>query len=123
MDNNLLAVYGTLKRGFGNNRLLSTSEFIGEDIIETDMTMISMGGFPGLVETPGTKNKIHIEVFKPDSEETKKRIDSLEGHPGWYKKKEITTAFGPANVYYFSENEYSITENNIIRDGNWKRNY
>lgn len=123
MKEQLLAVYGTLKRGYGNNRLLNTSEFVGEDIIKTDMTMISMGGFPGLVDTPGVKNDIHIEVFKVTSQDVAERIDGLEGYPGWYNKKEVDTVYGPAKIYFFEEGRYSINEDRIVKDGNWKPFY
>ena len=120
MKEQLLAVYGTLKRGHGNyNHLLTTSEFLGAEVVKEDMTMISMGGFPGLVETPGVTTDIHIEVFKVNDPEIAKRVDRLEGYPGWYDKKEINTSFGKASVYYFKEGQYKVNESNIVKNGNW----
>ena len=44
-------VYGTLKEGFGNNRLLKDSQKISEDAVE-GFVMYHMGGFPGVVPSP-----------------------------------------------------------------------
>ena len=45
MENKLLFVYGTLKRGFGNNRLINHAKFIGT-AISVDKYYVDGWGFP-----------------------------------------------------------------------------
>lgn len=45
MENKYLFVYGTLKRGFGNNRLINQCKLIG-DFISVDRFDVSGYGFP-----------------------------------------------------------------------------
>ncbi len=84
-------VYGTLKQGHGNNRILqqsSTAKFIENAITEPNFTMISLGAFPGVVE--GGSTAIHGEIWSVEDDETKRRLDSLEGY---YKNKNFSYSF------------------------------
>lgn len=79
-----VAVYGSLKKGFGNHRLLgATSEFIGTGITEPKYKMYSLGGFPGL---HSGNDRIFVEVYLVDANKTLPNLDLLEGHPSWYKR-------------------------------------
>lgn len=84
-------VYGTLKRGRGNNALLSDSEFIGEAY---SGKLGALGGhtvpffYPEeILEHLGQQDsiaRIKGEVWKTDSSRTLRRLDTLEGHPNFY---------------------------------------
>ena len=78
-----VAVYGSLRRGFGNHGLLEDSLFIGEALTEARYTMLHLGGFPGVVKKGNTS--ITVELYDVD-EETLRRLDRLEGHPGFYER-------------------------------------
>ena len=82
----LIAVYGSLKRGFGNHSLLAKSRFVAEATTEPTFTMLSLGGFPGIVA--GGETAIWCEVYEVDKE-TLHRLDRLEGHPDFYKRQDI----------------------------------
>lgn len=99
-----LFVYGTLKKGFGNHRLLEGAKFLGEDTIPGGM--ISLGGFPGwLGEGEGyTKG----EVYEID-EEHLHATDRLEGYDirspdnSFYIRRSITaTVQGEVLVYQYN---------------------
>lgn len=77
-------VYGTLKRGHGNHRLLANARFIGTGISEPVFTMLHLGGFPGIVRSGETA--IHGELYEVD-EGTLHRLDRLEGHPSFYERQ------------------------------------
>ena len=111
----LVAVYGSLKQGFGNNRLLSASVLKGTDQTPPDYTMYSMGGFPCITEEPGTS--IHIEVYEID-EEVFQRLDWLEGYPRFYNRKEIDTVYGTAWIYYIKDPD-NLGHLNKVVDGEW----
>ena len=59
-------VYGTLLSGFGNHaRLLAgRSKMIGEAQTYAEYTMVSLGGFPGVIE--GGDTSIQGEVYEVD---------------------------------------------------------
>ena len=69
-------VYGTLKRGYGNNRLLTRSTFVSEGVVRNHRLYNS--GFP--VATPSEGDSITGEVWDiGDSKDTLENLDSLEG--------------------------------------------
>ena len=83
-------VYGSLKSQHGNNVLLQEVEAtcLGYDSITGDFTMISFGGFPGIVRTttdPKSVKTIFGELWMTN-EEGLKALDMLEGHPNFYER-------------------------------------
>jgi gamma-glutamylcyclotransferase (GGCT)/AIG2-like uncharacterized protein YtfP len=82
----LVFVYGSLKRGYWNNRLLATSRFLAEAITVEDNFVMYDGAFP-YVATGGI-SKVKGELFEVDNEETLRNLDRLEGVPTHYIRKE-----------------------------------
>lgn len=117
----LYAVYGTLRQGFGNNRLLQNeySEYLGTQTLSAPFRMVSMGGFPGMISTPGKESTITIEVFSVSSPTVEKRLDMLEGYPGWYDKQTINTEWGTAFIY--TQTEDQVGSNPPVESGDWKQ--
>lgn len=118
-------VYGTLKRGYGNNRILqqsSTAEFIEEAVTEPKFNLYHLGGFPGVTENGETA--VHGEIWAVSDQETKRRLDMLEGYrkdapkQGLYDKKIININNKKVNIYLIN-NYYN--ENNKIKTGKWER--
>jgi gamma-glutamylcyclotransferase (GGCT)/AIG2-like uncharacterized protein YtfP len=93
-------VYGTLKSGHGNNRLLRESQMLGRCVLHLPYTFVHLGGFPGLVRTNPTPapRPVGGEVWEVD-ERTLARLDMLEGHPSFYERLTIETPFGTAWTY------------------------
>ncbi len=91
-------VYGSLKSKQGNNLLLQQAgaECLGYDSITGDFTMISFGGFPGVVRTTTDDGAVHPlktiygEVWMTD-EEGLAALDMLENHPSWYERIKYRT--------------------------------
>jgi gamma-glutamylcyclotransferase (GGCT)/AIG2-like uncharacterized protein YtfP len=115
----LYAVYGTLRQGWGNNRLLQNefSEYLGTQKTEPKFTMVSMGGFPGLVAEGNTAAT--IEVFRVTSKDVERSLDRLEGYPGWYDKIKIPTQWGEAFVYTQTMNQ--VKGCSVIACGDWNQ--
>lgn len=117
-------VYGTLKRGWGNNRILqqsSTAQFIEEAVTEPKFNLYHLGGFPGVTENGETA--VHGEIWSVQDVETKRRLDMLEGYRkedptgGLYNKKTIKINNKQVNIYLI--NRYN-NEKNIIKSGKWE---
>lgn len=113
MQNNRVFVYGTLKRGFGNHRLLEGSTFVDEAITKGEMR--SLGGFPGV--TLHGNQQIHGEIYAVD-DETMERCDRLEGHPRWYNRQIVETSKGPAWMYTLDDSQ--MQQCPVVKDGTWR---
>lgn len=100
----LVAVYGTLKQGFGNHVVLGdAAEFMGEEKL-SNWAMYSYGHFPFIVPTNDCDDTVHVEVYAIPN---LKRTDRLEGYDngyqGFYDRKKVETTFGDAWIYFFPE--------------------
>ena len=88
LETHVVAVYGTLKRGHGNHRAyLEDSKFMGRGKTKDKYPLV-VSGLPYLIEKKGKGHNVEVEVYKVD-DETLNRLDILEGHPDWYKRKQI----------------------------------
>lgn len=116
----LYAVYGTLRQGFGNNRILQneSSQYLGTETKKMPFRMVSLGGFPALISSPKKEHTITIEVFRVTSSTVEQRLDNLEGYPGWYDKVQIETQWGTAYVYTMTEDQYGKAP--LVESGDWK---
>lgn len=87
MDN-LVAVYGTLKKGYNNyNSYLRRSVYLGGGVT-TDKYPLIIRGLPYMVNQKGMGHNVEVDVFKV-SDEVLENLDRLEGHPKWYKREEV----------------------------------
>jgi gamma-glutamylaminecyclotransferase len=87
----LVAVYGTLKRGRGNHRVLGNAWHIG-DGLTCDKYLMADHGIPYCYKDklPGESGgRITIEVYKPRNKEQWEALDGLEGHPEHYCREMI----------------------------------
>jgi len=116
---NRVVVYGSLKRGFGNHRLLETAEFVGPCVFRG--TMYSLGGFPAVSLHGDTQ--IVGELYDVD-DATLSRLDGLEGFRGhgernWYEREKIETNKGPAWVYT-QDADQQLSSYPIVKSGVWE---
>ena len=100
----LVAVYGSLRRGMGNHRLL-----VGFPLLSTERVkgwdMYSYGAFPYI--TPSEDGEITIEVYAVPIDELLGSLDSLEGYPSFYDRKKIQTSKGEAWIYFIDQGSNS----------------
>jgi len=92
----LVFVYGSLKRGQYNHRLMlpAKSEFIGKGHTLSPFLMYD-GSYPRVANPPGTHGmldrfmgKIVGEVWRVN-DETLACLDALEGHPHFYCREKV----------------------------------
>ena len=87
--NYFVAVYGTLKRGERNHRLMisTNSEFISNGKTAEKYPLV-ITGVPYLFENKGVGHQVELEVYRV-SERGLATLDRLEGHPNFYIRKPI----------------------------------
>ena len=85
---NILAVYGTLKSTFGNNRLLKDCKFLGTGITQERYAMSSLRSVPMVFKNPSIGN-VRVELYEVDDKRLKGPLDSLEGNGYVYNREKI----------------------------------
>lgn len=111
-------VYGTLREGCGNHRLLENSTYLGTILSPPMFTMKHLGGFPALI--PG-ETRIVMEVYEVDKP-TERNLWRLEGYSpngrhNLYDITKIKTKFGTISVFTMSEK--ACEDSPIIHSGDW----
>ena len=113
-----IAVYGTLRRGWGNNRLLADSKFVDAGKTKVKYTMYA-SGIPFVSSHKPTSN-IHVEVFDVPEEDVP-RVDGLEGHPNWYQRRPIQVILDSGEEttaeLYFMDGERGLP---VVESGNYE---
>ena len=88
LEDNLVAVYGTLKKGYHNyHSYLTSSKYVGKGETKEKYPLI-IQGLPYLIEKRGVGHNVEVDVFKVSSG-VLAQLDRLEGHPNWYRRKQI----------------------------------
>ncbi len=122
--NELLFVYGSLKKGFDNHNLLSKyAKRLGKAHTVKKFAMYedSFGNYPYLVDAP--LSKIKGELYKITRAELMQRIDEFEGVPDYYvrKKIEVKSHQGVKRAFvYIRPNVEAPTEQQALKE--WTNN-
>lgn len=92
-------VYGTLKEGHGNHRLLAgRSVFMGIDTIKAKL--FDLGPYPFIKEGD---DLVYGEIYRVGPQ-TLASLDRLEGHPTFYERRQVKTSGGAEVwVYYLKD--------------------
>lgn len=107
-------VYGTLRKGEANHRLLVGSKFVGPAATRPEFKLLDVGPYPLLVA--GEKTVVG-EVYEVDAR-TLVRLDVLEGHPSYYRRTPVILADGTeAQAYVFARTEGVVAPE--ITSGDW----
>jgi len=78
MSQVILFVYGTLKRGLSNHRLLAGQEYLGEAVSEPRYRLIDLGPYPGLIRDEEHGAAVAGELWEV-SECCLQELDDFEG--------------------------------------------
>lgn len=89
-------VYGTLKRGQPNNKLMEgifdgEVTYMGKAVTGKEFPLViapAAWNLPCLLAAEGTGKKVRGELFEVD-EEMLSFLDQFEGHPDFYRRKQV----------------------------------
>lgn len=111
----LVAVYGSLRAGLHNSRLMSSSTPLSVEAI-MGFKMYSLGSFPIVYRDTEDNGIITVEVYDvPDQD--MRSLDGLEGHPNWYKRELVPTSQGDAWLYIMQDGYGDAAH---VEHGDWK---
>jgi gamma-glutamylaminecyclotransferase len=116
LEDNLVAVYGTLKKGYSNYwAYLLSSKHIGSGKTAERYPLI-VNGLPYLIENRGVGYNVKVDVFSV-SNSVLKRLDALEGHPNWYYRKQIkVNVDGKSLMCWIYFNPKSVGKHDIFKE-------
>ena len=116
---NNIFVYGTLRRGEHNNRLLSRAKFKGFYETEPIYVLRNLGSFPGLMLNGETSVK--GELYEVD-DDTLEYLDYHEGHPSFYCRMPVSLKDCKDSVegYVISGHPLYHQELPVIESGDWR---
>ncbi len=84
----VVAVYGTLKQGHGNHdRFLRDAHYLGSGTT-ADCYPLVINGLPYLLDDRDSGYNVEVELYSV-SDSLLSRLDGLEGHPAWYRRRQI----------------------------------
>ncbi len=105
-----VAVYGTLRRGHGNHRLLENAKFEGRRVV-SGFNMFMLGSvIPGIKPGDG---EVTVETY---SEYDLGPLDQLEGHPNFYKREVVDIDDEPHYIYVYQGN---VQGQNLVESGDY----
>lgn len=112
---NLVAVYGSLRSGLGNHRVLGDSPYIDTVRIH-GFDMYSYGSYPYVTTSDG---EITVELYRVPDGDIAYGLDCLEGFPQFYDRKLVPTPHGQAWIYFIdNENNEHFPH---VKHGDWKK--
>lgn len=123
-NNTLICVYGTLRSGFSNHRVMGDSELIGTGKT-TEKYKLTASGIP-FVSPKEQISNVTVEVYSVTPQQLP-RIDGLEGynpndHEGsWYKRTPISVTLDngkeiEASIYFGDREGNTLIETGDYAD-------
>ena len=118
----VVAVYGSLRKGMGNHRVLGDAKFLCSTVTKESYAMYSLGGFPKVSLTGEKISPIVVELYECNPEH-KMNLDRLEGYRGegqsnFYDRSPVQTECGQEALIYHIEDGYGGT-NSPVTSGDW----
>lgn len=120
-------VYGTLKRGYGNNRLLQNKDckFVEERILPGFKAFFSFRdqGFPVAKASEGDSLKGEVWEIPDGDSEVLRRLDGLEGEGYMYsrtKADDVELYVGHPKAWTFDEMKECPSADGVFE---WNRGY
>ena len=116
----LVFVYGTLKRGGSNHRLLADQRFVAEARTVPGYRLYHLGDYPGMIVAADDTIGVSGEIWSVD-DDALARLDAFEGvHESLYRREPIKLlppfADQRVETYFYAQ---SIENRLPIPNGHW----
>jgi gamma-glutamylaminecyclotransferase len=99
----VLFLYGTLKRGQKNHRLLAAQRFVGDAATEPRYRLYDLGQYPGMVADTANGLAVAGELWEVD-DGCLAELDEFEGVPELYVRQRVALqgTAGPVESYLYN---------------------
>jgi len=114
---NRVFVYGTLRAGESNHRVLQGAQLLDFTRSAPHFRLVNLGGFPAMVADGTTE--IVGELYAVDSA-ILARLDRLEGHPDFYRRTDIPLE-GGAHAQAYLLRAAQVRGKPTIASGDWRK--
>jgi len=111
-----LFVYGTLRTGEPNHRLLEGAEHVGPARTEARFRMVDLGAYPAIVADGATS--IEGELYDVD-DSLLAQLDRFEGHPRFYARSAVAIE-GGADAQAYLLRAAQVVGRPLIPSGSWR---
>lgn len=116
----LVAVYGTLKRGYNLHPNLTQHRAVYKGDATVKGTMIHLGAYPAVIlNMEGLIRDIPCEIYEVD-DDCLKVLDRCEGVPTLYQRVKVPTELGEVYLYVQQNTAHSYQYRRIIETGGWE---
>lgn len=116
----LVAVYGSLRLGLGNHRVIENGIREDDGVISGVFRMVSLGGFPALLKTTEpTDIVVEVYAMPNDGGAQAQSLDWLEGYPHHYNREVVELIDGRKCWVYFQESGHNDSQPSVD-SGDWK---
>jgi gamma-glutamylaminecyclotransferase len=104
-------VYGTLKRGQRNHRLLQGQEYLGTARTVPRYRLYDQGRYPCLVDAPANGVAVTGEIYSVE-ESVLQKLDELEGVPTLYDRHpvDLVNIEVPVVTYFYKGDLKGLTD-------------
>jgi gamma-glutamylcyclotransferase (GGCT)/AIG2-like uncharacterized protein YtfP len=122
MPTNIVAVYGTLREGLGNHKLISECKRIGLGWL-TGFRMYNLGDSPGVIPTYDDSGRIRVEWYDV-SDEILEELDKLLKYDvdtpktSLHIRRRLFSPYGSGWIYIYNQN---LSGAPYMEAGDWER--
>lgn len=120
--NILVAVYGTLRKGCGNDHCMvrADGELVGKGQTVNHYNIYDLGAFPSVsLAHSGNETSVVVEVYAVDEDGLTGPLDCLEGYPHFYNRTKVYVELEDGEEVqawiYHIDNE----QGRLIESGDW----
>lgn len=119
----LVGVYGSLREGLSNHKILGNSKLVGTFQTLPEFSMYDLGSYPAIINKGNTS--ISVEVYEV-AEHTLEKLDCLEGYYSFnsatnhYNRRKIDSPYGEIYVYLYNDVLENLNLQKIVESGDWK---
>lgn len=110
-------VYGSLLAGEPNHGVLAGAELVGPAVTAPAFELFDLGAYPALV-AGGTRSVVG-EVYAVDAA-VLRRLDALEGHPGFYRRARIALELGGRTAEAYLLRAEQVVGRRVVASGDWR---
>lgn len=86
LDEALVFVYGTMKRGHSNHDYLSGARFVADVLTAPEFELVDLGDYPAMVH--GGETRVSGELYAV-SRRGIQWVDELEDHPEYFRRTRV----------------------------------